>query len=167
MTLLLRPTFFFNSTYSDAQGLTEGSMTPCSNHSLIGVRRLSFWSGFNSLTLDVSPPELSQFSFLTRFSTGIPVPVSIRKFTDIFFHFHYGKGPRRSGILFCVINIFPERNSGMCSGKFPEQRSGNRKFSRTRSGNRKIYGMRSRNWKIFQKLCYVHRHPHCTFSILR
>ena len=53
-----------------------------------------------------------------------------------------------------VFSIFPERNSGMCSG--------NRKFSGTRSGNRKISGMRSGNRKIFRKLCYVHRHPHCT-----
>ena len=35
-----------------------------------------------------------------RVSTGIPVSISIRKFTRIFFHFHYGKGPRRSEILF-------------------------------------------------------------------
>ena len=47
-----------------------------------------------------------------------------------------------------VFRIFPERNSGMCSGKFPEQRSGNR--------------------EIFRKQCHrhVHRHPHCT-SVLR
>ena len=30
-----RPSFFFTSTNSDDQELTEGSMTPCSNHSLI------------------------------------------------------------------------------------------------------------------------------------
>ena len=37
---------------------------------------------------------------VARVCTGIPVPVSIRKFTGIFFHFHYGKGPGRSGIPF-------------------------------------------------------------------
>ena len=34
-----------------------------------------------------------------------------------------------------VFRIFPEQNSGMCSGKFPEQRSGNQKFS----GNGKYF----------------------------
>ena len=50
------------------------------------------------------------------------------------------------------FRIFLERNSEMCSGKFPEQRSGNRKFSGTRSGNR----------EIFRKQHHVHRHLNCT-----
>ena len=53
---------------------------------------------------------------------------------------------RLSYSYYFVFRIFPERNSGMRSGKFPEQCSGNR--------------------EIFRKQCHVHRHPHCT-SVLR
>ena len=79
------------------------------------------------------------FRSVDRVSTGITVPVSIRKFTGNFFPFHYGKGSGRSGIPFGFSDL-----SGMCPGKF---RNAPRKPENFRNAFRK------------PENCYAREHP--------
>ena len=63
------------------------------------------------------------------------------------FHFHYGKGPGRSRILFRFLDL-----SGTEFWNVFRKIFGNRKLSGTPSGNRKISGTHSRNQKISRTL---------------